>query len=271
MEKVNVTPRALEDIFRLQQKLMEHYIRIEGLPSYPLDLTQKTAQRTIKDFKGRIIEELAEAYEVLLGIWVNESDNTNYNKVDSLTQFNEEIADVLHFFIETLIFCGFDPGTIYSYLQGIAGDNPGTESFLNEESAWLTLFRFANFQNMRDGLSYNQVVNFKSFPVVNKALVDTERPDLAGARSISPQIMVTHNEFMWEITFMINKATAYLKHKDWGQSERTANVLAFKQSMLEAFLHFFRYLDFMGQNPIGMFASYYRKNKILQKRIEDGY
>lgn len=271
MEKVNVTPAALDEIFVMQKQLMEHYIRIEGLPGYPLNLNEKSSQKVLKDFMGRIIGELSEAYEVILNIWVNENDNVNYDKAKALEEFNMEVADVMHFFVETLIFSGFDTGDIQNFLAQVSSDNPGSDTFLNPDSAWLSIFNFANYQNMKEGVSFNQVVDWKSFPIVDKAFIDTQRPELAGGRAVSGQIMQLHTEYMWEITYMLNKAIAFLKHKEWSQSERQSNLLSYRQCMLEAFLHFFRYMDFMGQNSIGLYHAYYRKNQILHKRIENGY
>ena len=271
MEKINVTPAALEQIFQMQKDLMEHYIRIEGLPQYPLDLTQKPAQKVINDFKGRIIAEMSEAYDTLLQMWVDENDNVQYDREAALTAYNEELADVLHFFIETLIFSGIDSQGIYNMLRGIADDNPGTETFLHQNSTWLTLFHFATFQNMRDRLSYNQLDKSVCFRIMDQGFINTVRPDLAGAMVLGSKLMVTHNEFLWEITYMLNRAVGHLKQKDWAQSEMTANLVAYHRNIFEAFLHFFRYLDFIGQNPIGMFAAYARKNIILKKRISDGY
>lgn len=271
MEKVKVTSSALEDIFQMQKNLMEHYIRIEGLPSYPLNLNEKPHQKILKEFKERIIEELSEAYEQLLMIWVYENDNTNYEKQLALLMFNEEIADSLHFFVETLIFSGIDVGDINNFLKGLVNDTPGTEHLHNAESVWLTLFSIAKTQNMAQGLSFNQLDHRMNFKVVDQLIVDTEKPEMSGGRVIGQQMMVTHSEFLWELVFMLNKSTAFLKNKSWAQSEREANSLAYKQTLLETFLHFFRYMDFMGQNSIGLYHAYYRKNQILKNRIKNGY
>lgn len=269
MEKVNVPPDALQQIFQMQKALMEHYIRIEGLPSYPLPLEEKSSQKTIKDFKERILEELSEAYERLLQIWIDTSNNTEYDREEALAGFNEELADVLHFFIETLIFSGVEWGEIRNFLKGIEEDNE-TEMFFHPTSTWLTLCHFASHQNLNDNLSFSQVINYKGFRVIEDSLLNS-RPELSGGRVVSNSIMATHAEYCWELCFMLNKSIAFLKNKPWAQSERTANILAYKQSLMETFLHFFRYLDFMGQTPAGIYTAYYLKNQILQKRIKDGY
>ena len=71
MDIRNITEKApevengafLEKMFDLQKELMEGYIRIEGLPRYPLNINSKKNQVVLKDFASRAVEELAEGYE----------------------------------------------------------------------------------------------------------------------------------------------------------------------------------------------------------------
>ena len=55
--------KYLEAIYSLQKELIDHYVSIEGLPQYPLDVNTKKNQLLIKDVVGRDLEELAEGYE----------------------------------------------------------------------------------------------------------------------------------------------------------------------------------------------------------------
>ena len=58
----------LEKIYELQKELLDGYIGIEGLPQYPININSKKSQVLIKDFVGRVIEELAEGYESMLEV-----------------------------------------------------------------------------------------------------------------------------------------------------------------------------------------------------------
>jgi hypothetical protein len=269
MQTENVTQDALEKIFDMQKKLIAEYTIIEGLPYYPIDPLDHAGKRLIKDFKERAVAELGEAYEKLLEIWINESNNESYDKIAALEAFNEEIADVMHFLIETLIFCNIEPLHIAKFLQDIADENP--ESFIKPDNLWLTLFSFAKHQNLSQNLSYQNINKTQCFRVIDDSVLITQRADIAGGRIVSGSMMATHAEFMWEITFMLNKAVAYLKIKPWAQEEKIGNGMKFRECMMETLMHFIRYMDFMGQNPIGLYNAYVRKNKILQKRIQDGY
>jgi hypothetical protein len=154
-------------------------------------------------------------------------------------------------------------------MQSIADENP--ESFIKPENLWMTIFAFAKHQNLSDNLSFQNINKTECFRVISEEFLVTNRPDVAGGRLVSGSVMATHAEFMWELTFMLNKAVAYLKIKEWAKTEQQANLLKFRECLMETFMHFIRYIDFMGQNPIGLYNAYYRKNKILQKRIQDGY
>jgi hypothetical protein len=274
MEAIKMQPvgkDALGEIFLMQKLLVKHYIKIEGLPQYPLDLSEKKHQKVVKDFKERISSELSEAYEELMQIWIRENDNMEYSKWDALEAFNEEIADVLHFFIELLIYSGIEAPDIELFFQRQVRDTPDHASLL-KDSTWLTLFAFAQASNLMQGYSFTQFTNSNIFTVLDDYdIVKNQRFDCYGGRRVSTQIMTVHAEFLWEITYMLNRAVSYLKHKDWAQSEKAANILGYQENLMESFLHFIRYMDFMGQTPIGLFNAYARKNKILLKRINDGY
>ena len=56
----------MEKIYELQKQLIDGYVKIEGLPQYPINVNTKSSQVLIKDFVGRVIEELAEGYESML-------------------------------------------------------------------------------------------------------------------------------------------------------------------------------------------------------------
>lgn len=58
--------KYLECMYSLQKELLEQYIKVEGLPQYPIDVNTKKSQIILKDFVGRVIEELAEGYEALI-------------------------------------------------------------------------------------------------------------------------------------------------------------------------------------------------------------
>ena len=119
--------KYLETLYGLQKELLDNYIKIEGLPMYPLDINTKKSQIILKDFVGRVIEELAEGYESLLAVdeltqknelWVNEINEVDYiQTLNHLQNAGEEIADSLHFMLELLIYSNIQPKDIDDFIE----------------------------------------------------------------------------------------------------------------------------------------------------------
>jgi len=86
--------QMLPDLFKKQQELLDKYGEMEGIPSYPFDINDKTSQVWIKDFLWRITEEMGEAYMEYL------FNNTN--------EMLEELSDMLHFYLELMILVGVE-------------------------------------------------------------------------------------------------------------------------------------------------------------------
>jgi len=95
LEKIEIpTPKHyFITVWGLQKALVKEYTKIENFPKYPLNLDIKENQNLLKDFIGRVIEELAEAYEQV-------------TETKDFKLFYEELADALHFLVETMIFTG---------------------------------------------------------------------------------------------------------------------------------------------------------------------
>lgn len=91
--------QVIPKIFEKQTALLEKYQTIEGLPDWPLKIDVLESQTIIKDFKQRIIEELAEAFEA--------------HKANDEIHFFEELMDALHFATEIMILIGVKPEEVY--------------------------------------------------------------------------------------------------------------------------------------------------------------
>ncbi len=82
----------LKEIFNTQHELALKYKEIEGMPDWPFDINSVEGQIWIKDFLWRIVEEVAEALEV----------------IDEQDLFLEELSDALHFLVEAMIISGIE-------------------------------------------------------------------------------------------------------------------------------------------------------------------
>jgi len=83
-------PLSLQLMWDKQKELVNHYQKIEGLPSYPINLDTRESQALMKDFVSRVVEELAESHEAHL-------QGHEWGAI-------EEIADAFHFILEAMIF-----------------------------------------------------------------------------------------------------------------------------------------------------------------------
>jgi len=98
----------LEWIFHRQHELMKKYVPIEkhnGLchtDDCPVNLNDRFGQARLKDFFWRVTEEITEAVQA-------EVDHP-----DIETHKLEELADALHFLVETMLLAGITPKQIIS-------------------------------------------------------------------------------------------------------------------------------------------------------------
>ena len=114
----------LHKIYELGLTQLEGYLKIEGLPAPPLDINPPKSQVILKDFIGRIIEELTEGYEstsevvnIMKGYGWNIAIVNNYKDLlNHLQNANEEQADAIGFFITLLLYSNIMPEDIYEYV-----------------------------------------------------------------------------------------------------------------------------------------------------------
>lgn len=258
----------LDEMFIMQEKILKHYITIEGLPPYPVDLSLKSGQKIIKNFTHRMIEELSEGYEKLEIALEAVSTNNQEKARQYIAEYNEELADAMHFLLEILIYCDIDAYFFDSHLEAVFEK-------LNMPNLWVrnrpltNLFRLGNFINTQERTYINPTMEFT---IYNKVEV-SEFPELSGAKKLSRLGLVRHTEFLWHVTHRFNQALNLLDNRDWHQKQRTDDFSrrAFYEKLTDGIGILFQYLDFSGQTELGIFKAYKLKNEINQKRITNGY
>jgi len=263
----NIKANILEDMFKRQKNLLKHYIEIEGLPQYPVDISSKDGQKLIKGFIHRITEELAESFQYILD--VNMFANTNQVKQASLmlSEYNIEMADVWHFLLETLLYMGYE-----DKLEALVVDsNPHKEySNLHSEDR-----PFKTFLNIAGAINYKERRGrygdtFGNFKVVSdeQALSD---PRYMGARMISDSLIADHAKLLWSITYHWQILANQFKHRDWTTGEKNLNIIKVNEALFNALLSFAIYLEFAGFTEISIATCYNYKNDINLARIKSGY
>lgn len=270
--------RYLEAIYSLQKELIDHYVGIEGLPQYPLDVNTKKNQLLIKDFVGRVIEELAEGYESfkLVGeiteknqLWFNGDYNNEYvQMLNHLQNANEEQADALHFMVELLIFANIQPEDIDSYCNKIC-DN------LNQHTLTLT----TNTLHKAGMIGYNMLKvdngSEVTTPVLNLlTLLDSDKDTslIKGGSLYSSPSYLEMKSNMWDVVYHLNIARNYLKNKPWKQSQMMTNESAFQEELVKAFIKLIGYFYTLGLNGLeDIYTLYFKKQRVNKFRIHSNY
>jgi len=105
----------LSRIFNAQAEHMMDYMKIEAdngqlqTSLIPVDVDERYSQARLKDFAWRISEEVGESLEVA--------------HPNTIEEYQEELADVLHFMAEISILLGLDYTQIVPYKDGVEDED----------------------------------------------------------------------------------------------------------------------------------------------------
>lgn len=248
------------ELFRLQKILIDHYVQIEGLPPYPLDLNTKKSQDIIKDFSARIIEELGEgfeSYQMMLDMFHHGEDEESM--IPALQNFNEEVADAIHFWLELMIFSGFEVPHLRGWLE-----NDWEVSFRNPDL-------FSEYLKL-GGYLVENAIPLRRIPK-RMVIKDENLKDefLRGGRALSNVLSYHMKAYLWDITYYLQMARNTLKNKPWKQTHMLTDVSQYETGVKKATYALFTFFYFAGFNERSLFHIYYKKNKVNQFRIQSKY
>lgn len=267
MEKLAINNgNGLEQMITAQKVLLKHYVVIEGLPQYPIDINSREGQKLLKDFCGRLLEELSEAfYEITTAMeYVSTNDMGGAKK--AVENYNEEIADAMHFLLEIIIYSGITDITLDRACEDYLEEANLSNLYIANNPLKM-LFSLANFLNTQSEIyipDQHQFTVFTKAEGINNMLIK-------GGSKISNEGIVKHSIFLWKITHQLNQCKNLLKNKDWNQQDKKVNEIQFYNRLIETVIMFFQYLDFAGLSELSIFHSYLNKNQINLKRIKEGY
>lgn len=252
----------------MQKNLLVHYIQIEGLKQYPIDLNERDNQKLIKDFIRRFIEELCEAYECLYYasacVTTNKSDEARVHIVN----YNQEIADAWHFLLEILIYCNVDEYKLDGAIERKFDEN-GLDALYRKDDPLQSLYNVGGFYNQ--GLGHNEVKRSRNMFRIYTHQETLEDPKIRGSFSISPEALTIHAKFLWFITYDFNMAANQLKNKEWAQSDIKVNEIQFQEKLFKGLETLITYFDFADLSFDCLYQNYDKKNKINHERIKGGY
>lgn len=285
--------RFLEEIYSMQKNLLSNYIGIEGLPQYPIDVNTKASQILLKDFTGRVIEELSEGYEsfqLVSDIYENHCPDFMRGKLgieyiellNHLQNANEENADAIHFMVELLIYANIQPEDIQAYMDKWKDKNLGTDAVMH-----LTAHRYDTlYQAMFIGLTwFGMAGDIQPIAPMNCASLiryylesdSDELPEyneklLVGGNNYNAISYRLHYPYMlWYITHHLNIARNFLKNKPWKQSEMMTQEIKYQEELVKAFIYMCGYFARLGMDSENVFYIYFKKNHINQFRIKSKY
>lgn len=271
--------KYLEEIYDLQTQLLNHYVKIEGIPLWPVDVNTKKNQVLLKDFTGRVTEELAEGYESHLmveqltnanNLWFNDFEREKYvEMISHLQNLNEEQADAMHFMVELLLYVNILPEDIQAWIN-IAVKELGISD----------IKKFTTPDILHNAMVLGTVSNkeyfgeLKGFSKPTSLIDEVEEEVLAyvpGGRLYSPLLLSASKSCLWDVTYALNISRNCLKNKPWKQTGVMTNESLYQSKLIEAFIYMMGYWARLGLNSETVYYLYFKKNKINCFRISSKY
>lgn len=276
--------RYLEKIYELQMDLINEYVKIERTPAPPININTKSSQVLLKDFTGRVIEELAEGYESLIEVDALTQKNRlwqyEYDEKDMVMCFNhmqnasEEMADAMHFMVELLIYANIQPEDINEYVSRLipATHKVGPELH-NNVIAKCMIKGTSDIREM-----YPEILNFKYVPMRNiwahcyqdLPLPKNENLIHCGSR-YNHDYYRLFKAMLWDVTYHLNIARNFLKNKPWKQSQMMTNEELYQEELVKSFIAMMGAFYEMGIDDTNLYYIYFKKNLTNKFRQRSKY
>lgn len=284
----------LDKIYDLQKVLLSGYINIEGLPKYPININTKKNQSLIKDFVGRVIEELAESFESLIFIddIMQETKYLTFYRdykeelvklCNHLQNANEELADALHFMVELLIYSNIQPEDIDKYINKKV-ETSGKQVVLDNTNTLQRALDFGYYwiqgctPYINDISPINIINIIRRLEVYNNAYgenhsrVDVDFRLIPAAHEYNRLRYISYKSVMWDISYHLNIARNYLKNKPWKRSQMMTDEVRFQEEIVKAFVSMMGLFKYMGiENANEVYFIYFKKNLVNQFRQKSNY
>ena len=261
---------VLPQMYTLGLEQLNGYRQIESLPEYPLDINNPKSQVILKDFIGRVIEELTEGFESTNEVfdlcskngWNMEMLNEEeYQSIlNSLANANEEQADALGFFFTLLVYSNILPEDILSYNK--AKD----------------LFEVMAIGVKELVIKYSDYHNLLKFDIIRKEDFYEDEGKWEHINSYTPgfhQMNELSHEaeklYLWEVIYELNKARNFLKCRPWKQTQVMTKEIDFQESLVKAFYLYMGFLAMNGFTPLGLFGLFFKKQRLNRWRQQTNY
>ena len=276
-------------IYQLQKELLEGYIGIEGLPQYPIDVNTKKSQVLLKDFTGRVIEELAEGYEAMLQVeeltvknkfWVDSYDGNDLTQcLNHLQNVGEEMADSLHFMLELLIYANIEPEDINSFVNTwlekhapeVYKKVKGYDTISKAMIMGSTLILHDRVLYQDSGRKYVDLIKVYENTDSDDGIPEMDTRFLKCCHKFNG---IEYHEFqvmMWKVTYHLNIARNFLKNKPWKQSQVMTQELEYQKELTLGFITMMGLFYQMGLTVEDLYFLYFKKNRVNLFRQKSKY
>lgn len=270
-EPVPKVENILQEMYVLGIGQLNGYRQIESLPEYPLDINNPKSQVILKDFIGRVIEELTEGFESTHEVFdlcskngwnmemLNEEERQSI--LNSLANANEEQADALGFFFTLLLYSNILPEDILKYQDA------------------KSLFEVMAIGVKDLLIKYPDHRSVRKYPILSPtdwAREDREEYDkivsyTPGFHEMSEISHENEKLYLWEVIYELNKARNFLKCRPWKQTQVMTKEIDFQESLVKTFYLYMGFLAMNGFTPCGLFSLFFKKQRLNLWRQNTNY
>lgn len=261
---------VLPQMYILGLEQLNGYRQIESLPEYPLDINNPKSQVILKDFIGRVIEELTEGFESTNEVFdlcskngwnmemLNEEERQSI--LNSLANANEEQADALGFFFTLLAYSNVLPEDILSY-------NKVKDLFeVMAIGVKELVIKYPDYQNL---LKFDIICKGDFYEDEGKwEHINSYTPGFHQMNELSHE---AEKLYLWEVIYELNKARNFLKCRPWKQTQVMTKEIDFQESLVKAFYLYMGFLAMNGFTPLGLFSLFFKKQSLNRWRQQTNY
>lgn len=266
----------LEAIFKYGTEQAKAYRSIEDIPTGPIDVNTTKNQVILKDFIGRITEELAEGHESLIDV-ANILGQVGFNKdlldkdsikviINNLQNANEEQADALGFYITLFNLANISYKDIYSYYE-VKGDG-----FASKIDMGILMAYGVSIQHKHKDVA---IVHYSIFDEDLLSEVDMDINEVSkyipGFHHLSDRKIKLNEIRLWMVVYYLNLARNVLKNRPWKQTQVMSQEDLFQEYLVLSFIYYLGYLATNNFEPQGLFNLFYRKQQLNLWRISTNY
>lgn len=261
---------VLSNMYILGIEQLNGYREIESLPEYPFDVNSPKNQVVLKDFIGRVIEELTEGFESTDEVFelcskqgwnIEMLNEEEYQSIlNSLSNANEEQADALGFFFTLLVYSNILPEDILKY-------NKVNNLFeVMATGVKELVIKYPDYQNL---LKFDIICEEDFYEDKDKwEHIKSYTPGFHQMNELSHE---ADKLYLWEVIYELNKARNFLKCRPWKQTQVMTKEIDFQESLVKAFYLYMGFLAMNGFTPLGLFSLFFKKQRLNLWRQTSNY